>query len=140
MSLVRIKAAFSAFRTLVHESKSNNSHHSTATSGEQDILLKQIEDLKSLLAQRDSEINILVNMVKKGKQIEYPRNADLKKSLKDDRILSDEKSSLSTKEPGEDTQIGKKVKSDHKEMIVKKHLFGVAPPTEAKVFEDAAGE
>ena len=86
MSLTKIKDAFAIFKNFVLESRAENKNKSSnitelnspsgkknkensMNSNTKDDYEKQIRDLKSLLFQRDTEISILVSMVKKGKTV-----------------------------------------------------------------------
>lgn len=144
MSLSRIKGAFAIFKTMVTEFNTKldsqiGCQKNPLPNAEHDVLIQQIKDLKSLLAQRDSEINILVNMVKKGKQIDVASDADAKVVVKEIGLESTDKPTIHTKTVLGDVISRKESKSDKNEVMIKKHLFGVPPPTDAKVFEDAAG-
>jgi nucleosome binding factor SPN SPT16 subunit len=139
MTLTRIKAAFSVLKKLAGESRIQGLPHSPSVEspdGNQEILLQQIKDLKSLLAQRDSEINILVNMVKKGKQIEVVEGADPKIVVQE---IRNDVESKPLPNKVQTHNVRKENKSEKKEILIKKHLFGVPPPTDEKIFEDAAG-
>ena len=91
LTLTKIKDAFAIMKNLVLEAlnKSSSSSSSNGNGGNnaggnsssrgmnvgdisEDVKLmnKQVSDLKALLLQRDNEIAILVNMVKKGKTVE----------------------------------------------------------------------
>jgi len=88
LTLTKIKDAFAIMKNLVLEAlnkSSSNSSNSDNNDGgnrssrgmnvgdiSEDVKLmnKQVSDLKALLLQRDNEIVILVNMVKKGKTVE----------------------------------------------------------------------
>jgi len=78
LTLSKIKDAFSILKSFVLEartssSSSNNGSNdsksldSARPTAQTEALQKEIRDLKSCLLQRDTEIAILVNMVKKGK-------------------------------------------------------------------------
>lgn len=79
MTLTKLRHTFSFFKQFVKESSSGNhkgpyggsggGEDSLHSEGEEE-LIKQVDDLKSCLLQRDNEIAILVNMVKKGKTAE----------------------------------------------------------------------
>ena len=89
LTLTKIKDAFAIMKNLVLEALNKSSSSSSNGNGgnnaggnssrgmnvgdiSEDVKLmnKQVSDLKALLLQRDNEIAILVNMVKKGKTVE----------------------------------------------------------------------
>jgi kinesin family protein 6/9 len=90
LTLTKIKDAFAIMKNLVLEALNKSSSSSSNGNGDnndggnrssrgmnvgdisEDVKLmnKQVSDLKALLLQRDNEIAILVNMVKKGKTVE----------------------------------------------------------------------
>jgi kinesin family protein 6/9 len=89
LTLTKIKDAFAIMKNLVLEALNKSSSNKSNGVGDnydggnrtsrginvgdsEDVMLmnKQVSDLKALLLQRDNEIAILVNMVKKGKTVE----------------------------------------------------------------------
>lgn len=89
LTLTKIKDAFAIMKNLVLEALNKSSSSSNGNGGNYDggnsssrgmnvgdisedvkLMNKQVSDLKALLLQRDNEIAILVNMVKKGKTVE----------------------------------------------------------------------
>lgn len=94
-------------------------------------LIIQNKNLKSLLLERDSEINILVNMVKKGKTADDVQVA--KKLVYNDNKLQNNLSSTINNKQHELIK-----KEQKEEKIVKRHLFGVPPPNDPNIFEDSA--
>lgn len=155
MSLTRIKEAFSILKVIVAESRtasSNNGKQTESNNGHgSEELLRQIEDLKSCLVQRDTEIAILVNMVKKGKN---STGADATLQSDPDETLkpsadSDAKKVTTTLKPGaasEDHVDGrppaeakKHSKVNDAQKVVKRFLFNIPPPEDRKTLEDIAG-
>lgn len=173
MSLTRIKDAFAIFKNLVLESRgSGGGANAPAVSEGDPELTRQVEDLRSCLLQRDTEIAILVNMVKKGKVNVLVDSSDTDASvgatsLSNDRLgplddfgLSrgaslhasngskhsargdvngskkeiDTKASVSTTPSSQST-----LKEDRENRIVKRHLFGVPPPDDRRIFDDMSG-
>ena len=120
----------------------NNQCNSTGgfDSEEAEKMVKQIKDLKSLLIQRDSEINILVNMVKKGKNVEDSENISESEQVS---VVSEESSKKNQSKHASKVEPAKlkpptESKKEREEKIIKKHLFGIPPPNDPKVFEDAS--
>ena len=82
LTLTKLREAFRVFKEMVVEAQrssgngssgdsSSGSYNGAVTSSQTDEAInKQVADLKSCLLQRDNEIAILVNMVKKGKTAE----------------------------------------------------------------------
>lgn len=192
MTLTKIKDAFAIMKNLVLESRaaseSNKKEFDSKEIGNNSIELekmnKQISDLKSSLVQRENEIAILVNMVKKGKTIQNvngtlsqsydrgdrsPRNSMVldkqgisrNSSMTEDprRLRSDQQNLPGDSWQGGESNHSSKIRSinianeqreqqmmmaqarekEKEERIVKKHLFGVPPPADPRIFEDAAG-
>lgn len=213
LSLTKLREAFKAFKELVVEAKRSGGGSGggggparALTSAEVDEATgRQISDLKSCLLQRDNEIAILVNMVKKGKTAEdvgtASRGASRPKggvassldsnSSSASGATSEAHSSLSASQMSSvfgGKEQGNKMRSDardmstsdassvmtsmdtssvlsaggessrkarksqlevlqerekereaqKKELILQRHLFGVPPPNDRAVFEDAA--
>jgi hypothetical protein len=74
MSLSRIKGGFAILKEIVLEARAGGALASINTSAEGNThtgsVEQQIQDLRDSLQQRDSEIAILVNMVKKGRSVD----------------------------------------------------------------------
>ncbi len=206
LSLTKIREAFKAFKDLVVDArKSGGGGAPRALTGQEidEATGKQIADLKSCLLQRDNEIAILVNMVKKGKTAEdvgtASRGASRPKvassvdttSSSASAATSEARSSLSASQMSSvfgGKEQGSKARSDardmsagdtssvmtsvdassvmsaggepmrkarksqleilqekekeraaqKKELILQRHLFGVPPPNDRAVFDDAA--
>ena len=182
MTLTKIRAAFSALKELVIDSRSKGGGGSRLILGgggegnsvevteDAKTLMVQVQDLKSCLLQRENEIAILVNMVKKGKTPEDVEMASRASSratargssdYRDDEDARDGRSVLSLGGSSATTarererargEIAAKHQSQHQQLqererererereerLVKRHLFGVAPPTDRAIFEDAA--
>lgn len=175
MTLTKIKDAFAIFKNLVLETKAKVSSSSSSLSlspsrstgsDEHDTketaeLLKQLNDLKSCLLQRDNEIAILVNMVKKGKTADDVGIASRGNSRATNSVSgadrSIEKSHVNTSDERLKEQVKPQVRNQadtsfaqmqqqqqreretaRDEKIIKRHLFGVPPPTDRVIFDDAA--
>jgi len=200
LTLTKIKDAFAILKNLVLEarakagsssSNSNSNKNKNAAREDDGVLVKQVEDLRSCLVQRDNEIAILVNMVKKGKTADDVGMASRGASRSDapnaehqngmsasqkaaqlqqqqERLRAEEEtrkisevnskqasaSSISRDEASpraqeqrqqpkvsEYEQFQKREKDREKEkndLIIKRHLFGVPPPADRAVFDDAA--
>lgn len=187
MTLTKIKDVFGIMKNLVLENKSaaasagggSGEKQSLPASEETAQLVKQVKDLKSLLLQRDSEIAILVNMVKKGKTAEDVSYAQQRTSRgSDDRTPSgNHNNSTYNDEDSESGATGRGGKGsqstaaqrqlqaqqqaaqaraqrsfqeqqqlaqmqrekENQERLIKRHLFGVPPPTDRNIFDDAQG-
>ena len=179
MTLTKIKDVFAIFKNFVLEARATfsngnsngNGAKQAANDGDTEKLMKEIRDLKSCLVQRDTEISILVNMVKKNKSdnslsssgnnsnnnssrnvlngISSEMDSDKKQSrpeyheakATDGRLLSNSKPSVSEREkerrgngrPEVDLQA-------REERLIKRHLFGVPPPDDIRLLEDAQGD
>lgn len=125
LTLTVIKDCFAIFKNMVIEARVNSKGEGICDNRAVDddgCLQKQIKDLKSCLLQRDNEIAILVNMVKKGK-------------IADDIIGSqaDEDNSQT------DFKRSSNVKVDSKEeKLIRRHLHGVPPPDDRTILDDLA--
>jgi hypothetical protein len=176
LTLTKIKDVFAIMKNLVLESSANGSNSSGRDDGnagqapteETERLGKQVKDLKSMLLQRDSEIQILVNMVQKGKTVEDVSGAQMRSSRGslqgggDDFSDSGQSNrgprSSSDRAPGpgagpaqapakqgrsyqEQQQLAQMQREkDNQERILKRHLFGVPPPPDRATFEDYQGK
>ena len=186
MTLTKIKDVFAIMKNLVLENSSSggggggktaSGDDSSSTSPKQPPteetaqLIKQIKDLKSLLLQRDSEIQILVNMVQKGKTVEDVSGAQLRTSRSSSGMghREDDNDSINphnrtqnttnnTNNSANNGQLSKQQQLQNKtyleqqqlaqlqrekenqERIIKRHLFGVPPPTDRAIFDDGAGK
>ena len=169
MTLTKIKDSFAIFKNLVLETRANaNNSATTAPSPmrskeeakEASELTSQLNDLKSCLLQRDNEIAILVNMVKKGKtaddvgvasrgtsrsnvegvkvieRVSEKSNSISEPSPKPQQVRSDGHNQKSFLQMQQQQQRERDAARDEK--IIKRHLFGVPPPTDREVFDDAA--
>ena len=160
MSLTRIKDSFAIFKNLVLEARARGGSGTAENVAAADPdLHRQIEDLRSCLLQRDTEIAILVNMVKKGKQSgidsasvssmvpgsveDYPSRLTDSESERKMQFIGDNShqrvQQVETKL--EDQKKSNSVlKDDRETRIIKRHLFGVPPPADRAIFEDMSGE
>ena len=158
LTLTKIKDIFGIFKNVVLEARCAGGGAVLETQTDS-MAQQQIDNLKSLLLQRDNEIAILVNMVKKNKQGgggggggggEYSDSASaglgLGLGLKDGRSSGDSRSTTigggggngnlsNSNNNNNNTSVGRSNKDD---VIIKRHLFGVPPPVDAKILEDAA--
>jgi kinesin family protein 6/9 len=212
LSLTKIKDAFAIFKNLVLEARAKGGSReegggrngdNQALGEEAQLLGQQVEDLKACLLQRDNEIAILVNMVKKGKtaddvglasrgasrsdaadqrnvmsaaqkakqlqeqeqrQRDEEERRDLEAAQKSfefnakradsaavaatagdrgDRERDSRSGALVPQQPKltEYEQFQKREKEREKEkneLLIKRHLFGVPPPADRAIFDDAA--
>lgn len=175
LTLTKIKDIFVIFKNLVLESRANgggsgksfeySSSSSPNASSDVQALQKQVLDLKSCLLQRDNEIAILVNMVKKGKTADDVSSAKQFNTAsaggrnEDDNDDGDQ-GNVSWQQQqrrasphavqgangnGSSGVVGKTLQQQQRdrvqareELILKRHLFGVPPPSDPNVFDDAA--
>lgn len=181
MTLTKIKDVFAIMKNLVLENKAaagsnggSGGNQPLPASEETAQLIKQVKDLKSLLLQRDSEIAILVNMVKKGKTAEDVGFAQQRTSRGGDRgpgnnsSFNDEDSETGSRHGNgsqgtaqqrqaqaqqqaaqarqqrsfqEQQQLAQMQREkENQERLIKRHLFGVPPPTDRNIFDDAQGK
>ncbi|KAJ1421191.1 P-loop containing nucleoside triphosphate hydrolase protein [Ochromonadaceae sp. CCMP2298] len=178
LTLTKIKDVFVIMKNLVMECKAAQGSSSMdpgmkqITGGTEDsgVVVKQVQDLKSQLLQRDSEIAILVNMVKKGKSADdfggvrssrenESVSSDVRRSHPSSGNMAHSQSAQNTNaqsnQNSQDIQQATSKRApqlsyqeqqaaaqmqrerDNQERIVKRHLFGVAPPTDREIFDDA---
>jgi hypothetical protein len=164
--VTKIKDSFAIFKNLVLEARSaggggggggGNEVVQKDLNEETAQLLQQIKDLKSCLLQRDNEIAILVNMVKKeranpSQSHEQQRMFEQQKMVKE-LASKDSDSEIAfpliqpaKRNDGRNKPSGPPILSDaereamRSEKIIKKHLYGVAPPEDKSLFDDMAGE
>lgn len=168
MSLTRIKDSFAIFKNLVLEARANgsgdNSGDDHASNNGNADHHQQINDLRSCLLQRDTEIAILVNMVKKGKnstadvvgECKTTSMSHLDNNYGGDISRNDSQGKRNdcsspldnfTEEklaaPKKETSLKNSqsaLKEDRENRIIKRHLFGVPPPSDRRIFEDMSGE
>lgn len=179
LTLNKIKSAFRMFKTiyldLLQQQSQLQSTNTRADAKQQDNafieeetlrIKQQVKDLKSLLLQRDGEINILVNMVKKGKTAEDVEVATTRSSstrgLRDSMSMSSTavddtmmslSASMMTSNSTSTTRHHHATDSNNsqqqllaqqqqqqrkEERIIQRHLFGVPPPSDQVTFDDAA--
>lgn len=184
LTLTKIKDAFAVLKNLVLEGRASGTGASRSSSSmpivtaDQEDMVRQIKELKACLLQRDNEIAILVNMVKKGKTVEdvgkesrspvVASTRDSKKSISDfggdvsrDRYLhekglphhiggespspiSERKQELEGFQKDSKARISSQHElqqqrdKEREERLIKRHIFGVPPPTDISVFEDSA--
>lgn len=159
MTLTKIKNAFAIMKNMVltntkqvgNSSSRKEASYEPPGGATEERYLRQINDLKSLLLQRDSEINILVNMVKKGKTVDdvgAASNAVRAESAGDVRggggndVRRVERSQSMDPSNGRHKQQAPQPSQQEirDEKIIQRHLFGVPPPENVATFEDAAGK
>jgi kinesin family protein 6/9 len=171
LTLTKIKAAFVAFRALYRHRSPNGITSSerasavnvdTNSSNVNADLERQVRDLRELLLQRDSEINILVNMVKKGKtaddvvdSVQRSQTGQLTTSSQSGTNgrsvisartnseintgnFSDAKTSTSSSFQQQQIQQQVQRQQQQQQRIIQRHLFNVPPPSDLAIFEDAA--
>ena len=117
-------------------------------------LQRQIKDLKSMLGQRDAEIAVLVNMVKQGKTADDVSRASAHGSRADESRRGGDEDDLRVEQMQQQRQDGRATRAAplpsaaeqkaqrekaREEKIVQRHLFGIAPPADPRVFDDASG-
>lgn len=181
LTLTKIKDVFAIFKNLVLEGGGGGSggrggtaagSEDGAGSEETERLVRQVKELKSLLLQRDSEIQILVNMVQKGKTAEDVSGAQLRASRGSTGSTSGRM--LQGQGPGDDESetggvrggggggadqqsvgpsrggggrsyaeqqrlLQEQRERENQERLIKRHLYGVPPPPDTAIFDDAAG-
>jgi hypothetical protein len=190
LTLTKIKDAFAIMKNIVLESRASSSSSSSGGGSKggkaiqnddgggggegSEELMKKVKDLKSLVMQREKEIEILVNMVKKGKTSEdvdavsrgSQRNGQSgggadgdgfddndsrsgRSSGRGDNVSDGPLSGgkrLTTKQQQQQSfqsmqqQLAQQREAAKEERILKRHLFGVPPPTDQAIFDDAAGK
>ena len=162
LTLTKIKTAFGIFKSLISEIRKiageDRSNDSTLSGNSSD----EVADLKSCLLQRDNEIAILVNMIKKGKTMNDISEARARSVESDDdakEVVSSRKNPGKWEEEKKDShsslaaatcdlkqsyiyQKPQKVQwqreMKREQQIVKKYLYGVPPPDDKSLFEDPA--
>lgn len=180
LTLTKIKAAFAAFRSVYRQQSTGpggerrraalsrddvggddagDGAAAGARSEQREELVRQVRDLKALLLQRDSEINILVNMVKKGKTADDVSDTLQRSSTGASAASARSSSAASAGGEGAGAAAGpvaakaaaqsssgssaasqQQRQQQQQQRIVQRHLFNVPPPTNPAVFEDAAGK
>lgn len=181
LSLTKIKESFKIFKSIVWDSKKNgggNNSGGSSNGPEKNELLQQIKDLQGCLLQRDNEIAILVNMVKKGKTAsdvqsavssaggtrplgnvsasnepfnknkvveEYNAKENHSKSMDfaaDKQQQRNEGLNHQPIKPRPKSPSGPAVVqlAPKEEKLVQRHLFGISPPENRKILEDAGGK
>lgn len=159
LTLTKIKDAFAIFRNLVLENRqgqrpgTREATQGAAGSSEEVALLgQQVKDLRALLLQRDSEINILVNMVKQGKTLaNEDDNDDLSPAPATPSVSSSggpssggtvpvtSSNKSGKKGPGHVVQDEAFLQQQRREKAIQRLLFGIEPPfSDSGVFQDAA--
>jgi hypothetical protein len=160
MSLTRIKDAFAILKNLVLEARSSSGPSRVDSKEISTDAQRQIEDLRSCLVQRDTEIAILVNMVKKNKGNSYVEERDGDQQVQEfqNRPLTNPEISSNRSDGSElrlaesklvsgssvikknrpETNLEDK-ESERESRIVKRHLYGVPPPEDRRIFEDMSG-
>lgn len=97
LSIIRIQSTFAIFKQLVMEARASSSKFShedqqgeESTGSNMSVVLKENEDLRSCLEQRDNELKILVNMVKqKTRAPDQMMSNVMSKSLTDVALRAD---------------------------------------------------
>ena len=188
LSLTKLKESFGIFKSFVRDG-GGTGRGGGGGGGGSDEYAGQIEDLKACLLQRDNEIAILVNMVKKGKQAGGGGGMSMGSSLNannaiaagnqyggepaltsrsagndsktlrsksNGHMVDDEsfnsgfgpggkdRSGAPTSAPGAGPGASKKVPEppvvqvkDTRDKIIERHLFGIAPPDNRGMLEEA---
>eukprot|EP01035_Chromulina_nebulosa_P018170 gene18170-23828_t len=147
LTLTKIKDAFAILKNLVLEARSMNSNSDTTSTltnqvlQENDIiqsLQQRINDLTTSLLQREHEIAVLVNMNKKDDNVDVTIDSNT-----NDNVIN----------PNSNPKSNRPIKSNHiksiqqqqkdkeqakEDLIIQRHLFGVPPPNDKSIFDDAA--
>lgn len=165
LTLTKIRDAFAVLKNLVLESRQTQVGAQHGPGDEK--LQRQVSELRAVLQQRDGEIEILVNMVKKGKTALDVGHASRASSSSggggDDRAFTQHPDTRRQQEgfvgggDGERNMLSERSTIDvrrtkqtlaeqkiareqaNQERLIQRHLFGVRPPTDSRIFEDAAG-
>ena len=168
LTLTKIKEVFKIFKDLVQEAAAEGGGGGGRGGGpsgkgggaeglsaedlaELERFRQQVRDMKSLLVQRDSEINILVNMVKKNKTVDLPDNygggggngeggelnfAMIKEQLQQQPAQPKPRGPPRQAQAKDEASNGRMSK-ELQARIIERHLFGVPPPPDVKIFEDS---
>jgi hypothetical protein len=166
LSITKIKDAFAIFKNLVLEARQSGGGGGYTEGGrrepsaDDEELQKQIADLKSCLLQRDNEIAILVNMVKKeragggggvdAKAISEEQYRRQQQQREEEEEFAAAKAAMTRRAagggrggPNPQTNPGIMSAAEREalrsEKIIKKHLYGVAPPEDKTIFDDMQG-
>lgn len=156
LTLTKIKDVFVMMKNVYLECKSNGGNSSSSNEDMISVkgkgneeLMKQVSDLKGCLLQRDNEIAILVNMVKKGKTAE-----DVVASRQGSRVSGRDTSSHDNQDHNTATSSPIRPKNNNQSATTTTvsvtaapknptpapvaYMFGIPPPSDASIFEDAA--
>jgi hypothetical protein len=156
LTLTKIKDSFAILKNLVLEARAsvgtkrldddeNDESARKRQEASEETLCKEIRDLKSQVLQRDTEINILVNMVKQGKTVQDVEGGSAmggkNGNVGDDRGQElHERRSFATEKNKKSLHLQSEMKMQNDQTkLIQRHLFGVPPPSDPLVFEDAAG-
>lgn len=169
LSITKIKDAFAIFKNLVLEARQGGGgggeRYTEAgrkeVSADEEELHKQIADLKSCLLQRDNEIAILVNMVKKERaggggggvgsnsisEDQYRRQQQQREEEEEmaaaKAAAMNRRGGAGRAAPNPQTNPGIMSAAEREalrsEKIIKKHLYGVPPPEDKTTFDDMQG-
>eukprot|EP00605_Chrysophyceae_sp_TOSAG23-4_P001469 GSChrysophyteH1.ASY1.ANO1.1605.1 assembled CDS len=167
MSLTKIKDAFAVLKNLVLEARAKAAK-AGSNDGNKTGSAAQLDDLKSCLLQRDNEIAILVNMVKKGKTADdvgerlscsidigaakgaaaagaavgggarAARGGKEGGGLQGNAAAATATATAAAAATAATTTTATATATADDALIIKRHLFGVPPPTDRAIFEDAA--
>lgn len=157
LTLTKIKDVFVMMKNIYLECKSNgggsgNSDDagSVGKGKGNDELLKQVQDLKGCLLQRDNEIAILVNMVKKGKTAEDVVASRQSSRVGRDSYHDQDQQSVQSSPIRSNNKVtsnsGQSTAATISTVAAPKsstsapiaYMFGIPPPPDSSIFEDAA--
>ncbi|CAE7696746.1 KIF6, partial [Symbiodinium microadriaticum] len=163
LTITKIKDAFAVLKNLVLEARQSGGGGGWRQDGKQDVsaseeeLQKQVADLKSCLLQRDNEIAILVNMVKKERAGGAGGGGGMNGGVAEEAYQQQRKEEeMAAKAavtgrggrenggrggaPNPQTNPGIMSAAEREalrsEKIIKKHLYGVPPPDDKTIFDD----
>lgn len=162
LTLTKIKTAFGIFKSLVSYSNGRDAIIAGSDSFP-DLKVDSSDEvaaLKSCLLQRDNEIAILVNMIKKGKTIDDVSIARVRSAESNEEIISvgpnifHENFNETSRSCGSVSGRKRESKQSYvyegtqrmynerdmklQDTIVEKYLFGIPPPEDKSLFDDPA--
>jgi len=163
LTLTKLKDAFAVMKNLVLEARRQSgsnpndnrgvpnpplisSHVSDSDCSVKELRL-EIDQLKSNLQQREQEIAILVNMVKQGVRVEGAKEKSRMTDTQDKPVIVSNPSITGNTTTVSGRGVGvKSLQQQQKdrelareELVIKRHLFGVPPPHDKAIFDDAKG-
>ena len=166
LTVTKIKDTYAVFKSLVLEARRGTGTGGLSMGGggggvvseEMDSLLKQLKDCKSCLLQRDNEISILVNMVKKSKANgngsgggggggggggdHFSEEDQMAFAQAKQAVVRGGGGGASHKLHQQQQQQlpPPDLREQRMEKLIKRHLFGVPPPDDKEIFDDMSSE